>query len=289
VTPLAGVIVPLVAPLTEGDELDEKSLRKIVAHGLRYGVHGFFALGANSEFAGLTDHDRRRFVECVVDEVSGRVPVYVNVGECSLKRTRESLDRLWMDGVTAVAVLVPWFFASLCQEDLVDYYRAIDRLGRPFVVYEGANPRVPLDVETVRTLSGCANVIGLKVEDGRLVDQGATRELPVAQGAAPLIRQSFEKGAVACVTGLANFMPDVLVMLYDAHRRGDRDAMLQAERAMLEIREAVVTRQPSFVAGIKAACEVLGLASARTLAPHPRVGADGRDLIVAALRRAGRA
>lgn len=283
-----GVIVPLVAPLTAGDDLDEGGLRKIVAHGLAHGVHAFFALGANSEFASLTDTDRRRFVECVVDEVRGRVPVYVNVGECSLRRTRESLDRLWIDGVTAVAVLNPWFFGNLRQDDLIEYYQAVDAIGRPFIVYEGANPRVKLEPETVRTIAKCANVIGLKVEDNRLVDQGVASNIPLAQGAAPLIRDGFDKGAVACVTGLANFMPDVIVALYDAFRRGDREGMLAAERAMMEIREAVVTRQPSFVAGTKMALEVLGFCSGRTLAPHPRVSTEERALIEATLRRTGR-
>lgn len=282
-----GVVVPVVAPLTVDGAIDEAGLGRIVARGVDAGVHSFFALGANSEFAGLTDDDRDRMVRCLVDTVGGRAAVYVNVGECSLRRTVANVRRLPRSGVTAVAVLLPYFFGSLRQSDLVDYYQAIDDLGIPFILYEGANPRVKLELETVKAIAGCRHIIGLKVEDGRMIDQGVAKMLATVQGAPPLIVDSYAKGAVGSVTGLANVIPDILVALHDAVTRGDLTRAREVEQEMLAIREAVVTRQPSFVAGIKSALDVMGICRADVVTPHPTVDGAGRALIAETLAKCG--
>lgn len=69
-------IFPIVAtPFTEGYELDEKSLRKLVHFCLRAGVHGLVGPANASEFSTLSDDERKRWIEIVVAETGGQVPV----------------------------------------------------------------------------------------------------------------------------------------------------------------------------------------------------------------------
>ena len=73
--PWRGIFPIVVTPFTEGYELDEKSLRKLVHFCLRAGVHGLVGPANASEFSTLSDDERKRWIEIVVAETGGQVPV----------------------------------------------------------------------------------------------------------------------------------------------------------------------------------------------------------------------
>lgn len=73
--PWRGIFPIVVTPFTEGYELDEKSLRKLVHFCLQAGVHGLVGPANASEFSTLSDDERKRWIEIVVAETGGQVPV----------------------------------------------------------------------------------------------------------------------------------------------------------------------------------------------------------------------
>jgi 4-hydroxy-tetrahydrodipicolinate synthase len=73
--PWRGIFPIVVTPFTEGYELDEKSLRKLVHFCLQAGVHGLVGPANASEFSTLSDDERKRWIEIVVAEMGGQVPV----------------------------------------------------------------------------------------------------------------------------------------------------------------------------------------------------------------------
>jgi 4-hydroxy-tetrahydrodipicolinate synthase len=73
--PWRGIFPIVVTPFTEGYELDEKSLRKLVHFCLRAGVHGLVGPANASEFSTLSDDERKRWIEIVVAETGGQVSV----------------------------------------------------------------------------------------------------------------------------------------------------------------------------------------------------------------------
>jgi 4-hydroxy-tetrahydrodipicolinate synthase len=64
-----------VTPFTEGYELDEASLRKQVRFCIAAGAHGLVGPANASEFPTLSDDERKRWIEIVVAEAGGQVPV----------------------------------------------------------------------------------------------------------------------------------------------------------------------------------------------------------------------
>lgn len=70
-----GIFVIVVTPFTETYELDEESLRREVRFCLDAGVHGLVGPANASEFSTLSDEERRRWIEIVVSEAAGKVPV----------------------------------------------------------------------------------------------------------------------------------------------------------------------------------------------------------------------
>lgn len=70
-----GIFVIVVTPFTEGYELDEASLRKQIRFCIEAGAHGLVGPANASEFATLSDDERKRWLEIVVGETAGQIPV----------------------------------------------------------------------------------------------------------------------------------------------------------------------------------------------------------------------
>ena len=70
-----GIFVIVVTPFTEGYELDEASLRKEIRFCIEAGAHGLVGPANASEFAMLSDDERKRWIEIVVSEAGKQIPV----------------------------------------------------------------------------------------------------------------------------------------------------------------------------------------------------------------------
>jgi dihydrodipicolinate synthase/N-acetylneuraminate lyase len=70
-----GIFPIVVTPFTESYALDEVGLRKLVRFCLRAGVHGLVGPANASEFSTLSDDERKQWIDIVVSETSGQVPV----------------------------------------------------------------------------------------------------------------------------------------------------------------------------------------------------------------------
>lgn len=73
--PWRGIFVIVVTPFTSSYELDEASLRKIVRFSIDAGADGLVGPANASEFATLSDEERKRWIEIVVSETAGQIPV----------------------------------------------------------------------------------------------------------------------------------------------------------------------------------------------------------------------
>ncbi|MBZ0299931.1 MAG: dihydrodipicolinate synthase family protein [Anaerolineae bacterium] len=74
-SPWRGIFPIVVTPFTPDYALDEDGLRRIVRFSIEAGAHGLVGPANASEFATLSDDERKRWLEIVVHETSGQVPV----------------------------------------------------------------------------------------------------------------------------------------------------------------------------------------------------------------------
>src|SRR3979409_2683729 len=73
--PFTGVGTALVTPFTRSGELDEAAVRRLGRRQIDAGIHFLCPGGTTGENPTLTDAERLRIVEIVVDEANGKVPV----------------------------------------------------------------------------------------------------------------------------------------------------------------------------------------------------------------------
>src|SRR5262245_24190703 len=73
--PWRGIFVIVVTPFTAGYELDEDSLRRQIRFCIEAGAHGLVGPANASEFSLLSDDERKRWLDIVVSETAGQIPV----------------------------------------------------------------------------------------------------------------------------------------------------------------------------------------------------------------------
>ena len=79
-TGLTGCGTALVTPFTRDGALDERAVRRLARRQIDAGIHFLVPCGTTGESPTLTDDERLRVVELVVEEADGRVPVLAGAG-----------------------------------------------------------------------------------------------------------------------------------------------------------------------------------------------------------------
>lgn len=138
--PWRGIFVIVVTPFTESYELDEDSLRREIRFCIEAGAHGLVGPANASEFPTLSDDERKRWIEIVVQETAGQIPVVAATTHghalpaAALSRFAEQAGA---DGV----MLMPPPILHPDAEGCYQYYKAIDQaVGIPICVQNYAGP-----------------------------------------------------------------------------------------------------------------------------------------------------
>ncbi|HIG16621.1 MAG TPA: dihydrodipicolinate synthase family protein [Candidatus Handelsmanbacteria bacterium] len=81
-----GVVPILITPFDAADRIDEDGLRSVVDYNIDAGVHGL-GIAYATEIPKLTEAERDRVTQIVVEQAGDRVPVVVNTGAPSTNAT----------------------------------------------------------------------------------------------------------------------------------------------------------------------------------------------------------
>src|SRR5687767_3778462 len=159
----------LVTPFTRDGALDEAGIRRLARRQIAAGIHFLVPCGTTGESPTLSDDERMRVVELVVEEAAGRVPVLAGAGGYDTREviaTARTFKRL---GATGILSVTP-YYNKPTQEGLFQHYSAIaGEVGLPVIVYNvpgrtGCN----VEVRTLARLSQIANIVGVKEASGNV-------------------------------------------------------------------------------------------------------------------------
>jgi 4-hydroxy-tetrahydrodipicolinate synthase len=277
----AGIIPAMATPSDRWGNVHEAALRQLTNHLIGGGVHGLFPIGSQGEFFALTQAQKRRVLEVVVDETRGRVPVYAGTAALTTRETIET-TRLARDvGCQAVSILTP-FFTNLSQHELKQYYeetaRAVPDI--PILLYTNpARARVNLNVETVRELAHVDNIVGVKDSSGDLSLTAeyirTTRDLDFAvlAGRDTLIYATLCYGGSGAIAATANIDPRIPVEIYTAFQAGDHERALNAQYRLAPLRLAF--ELGTFPVVMKEALRMIGIDAGEPIAPVEPMSEEG--------------
>lgn len=137
---LKGIFATPQTPFSKNGQLNEDDLRKEVNFCLRAGVHGIAALVMSAEFSTLSDEERKKITEIVIEEVDHRIPVAIGTAgvsaEVAVMFSKHANDK----GADAVIALPPY----VRKDDLYGiykYYKAIsNNVNIPIIVQNAPSP-----------------------------------------------------------------------------------------------------------------------------------------------------
>ena len=164
-----GIFCPNVVPLAEDLSINESELRRYVDWLIEHGVHGLYPNGSTGEFTRFTAEERRRVIEIVVDQTSGRVPVLAGAAEANVKETLAACEHYAKVGADAVAIVSPFYY-RLGPEGVYAYFLEIGR-NTPIDVtlYNIPMFASPIELVTAQRLADeCERIVAIKDSSGDL-------------------------------------------------------------------------------------------------------------------------
>lgn len=258
-----GIVCPMVTPVTPDGGLDEPLLRALI-EALVPDLDGLFVLGSSGELTWLADDVALAVAGAAVDQVAGRIPVYVGVGDTSLRRTLARAERVADVGADYLVVAAPFYYEVPSEVRMVEYFETIaGAASAPIVLYNiPQNTHVRLRPSTVGILAENPAIVGIKDSAGdwfafeQFLALGSDG-FRVLQGRERLAAISLWSGADGVISGMANFAPRLLRELaaaVDGERPRAEILALQATVSDL----ARVFDQADWLAGLKCTLDVLG-------------------------------
>jgi dihydrodipicolinate synthase/N-acetylneuraminate lyase len=219
---LSGMIVPLVTPLTEEQEVDQASLRNILRRQLISGVDGIFVLGTMGEGNLLTDRQKLQVVETAAEISGKKVPLLCSISDTSTERVRQNIRLLKDYPVSAYVCTLP-FYGKLNPPEQTGYFLEIAGFSdRPVYIYNipsFLNSDIQIDV--IRELIKDPIICGVKESTADIIRYQLLAELKNARpdftlftGHPRLIEIALHLGFDGAVLGMANLIPKVCRSLY---------------------------------------------------------------------------
>jgi 4-hydroxy-tetrahydrodipicolinate synthase len=242
--PIQGVLTAIVTPFDPAGEFCARRLRAQVQRQIKHD-NGIFCNGTNGEFFVLTREEKLRVTEACVDEVAGKVPVVAHIGEISTTTTIQLGKDLAAMGVDAVSVITP-YFVPLKQNELIYHYMAIaDAVPVPVFLYNiPGRTGNTIEPATARTLAAHPNIVGVKDSAGSYESLkgylDAVRDIEnfdVLSGPDHLAHQGFLDGCSACISGLANFSPEGVSLIWKHFRDGNIEKSKAAQEFIGNLRK----------------------------------------------------
>ena len=115
ITAIKGVIPAMVTTFDENEEVDLSRGRALVKYLIEAGVDGLYITGSTGEGFLMTGEERKAFTEAVIDEVKGRIPVIVHVGDIGTKKSIDLAKHAEKAGADAISS-VPQIGRASCRE-----------------------------------------------------------------------------------------------------------------------------------------------------------------------------
>jgi 4-hydroxy-tetrahydrodipicolinate synthase len=226
-TPWTGVGTALVTPFTSSGALDEAAVRRLARRQVDAGIHFLVPCGTTGESPTLSEDERVRVVELIVDEVDGKVPVLAGAGGYDTKDVIHTALRMKRAGARGILSVTP-YYNKPTPEGLFQHYSAIaGDVGLPLVVYNvpgrtGCN----VDVGTLVRLSSVPGIVGVKEASGNIAQMveicGAVpRDFIVLSGDDALTLPLMAVGGRGIVSVASNEVPAEMVRMVEAAERDD--------------------------------------------------------------------
>lgn len=277
---IRGIIVPILTPMYENEEINLDELKNQIDRQIDAGIHGIFCLGTNGEFYNMTADEKIAVIQTTVQRVAGRCPVYAGTGCPGTGETIRLSLRAKELGVDALSIISP-YFAAVSQNEVYEHFAAVAKaVDLPILVYNmPARTGVNIAPATMARLAEIDNIVGAKDSSGNFdnmlqyIELTRGKDFTVLSGNDSLIYWNLLAGGKGGIAGCANVYPKTLVSVYELFVSGDLQAAKTAQDSIRPLRNVFAYGNPNTI--VKAAAGLLGYPIGPCRAPFNMIPAEG--------------
>ncbi|MBR3020052.1 MAG: dihydrodipicolinate synthase family protein [Clostridia bacterium] len=260
-----GIVVPIVTPVDQEGNLNEKAYRRLIDYLADNGIHGVFPFGTTGEFYAYDQGFYDELLAITKDAVAGRMQIYAGANHITTKgavKIAKAVEKV--GGIDALSVLTP-MFVSQTQHEVYEYYREIaSETSLPIIIYNN-KPKTNVTVEpaTVAKLAEIDNIVAAKDSTGDMTNSEEYIRLTrgmnfsVMMGRDTLILAGLHYGATGAIASCANVAPRIAVDIYEKFQAKNYEGALDAQFKLSALR--VATNMGSFPVTLKEALKLIGL------------------------------
>lgn len=261
----------LVTPFAADGSVDDAGVRRLARRQLAAGVHFLVPCGTTGESPTLSEEERVRVVELVVEEAAGRVPVLAGAGGYDTKQVIHVARRMRDAGASGLLSVTP-YYTKPTPEGLYQHYRAIaEAVPLPIIVYNvPGRTGVNVDVATLVRLSTIAGVVGVKEASGNMgqiceICRAVPDDFIVLSGDDSLTLPLMAVGGHGIISVASNGLPAEMVRMVELAEAGNFVAARRLHRELMPF--MTVNFVEANPIPIKAAMAMMGLLDERYRLP----------------------
>lgn len=281
----------LVTPFAADGSVDEQAVRRLARRQIDAGIHFLVPCGTTGESPTLSEDERVRVVELVVEEAAGTVPVLAGAGGYDTREVIHVARRMRDAGAKGILSVTP-YYNKPTPEGLYQHYRAIaEGVQLPIIVYNvPGRTGVNVDPATLVRLSTIPGIAGVKEASGNMgqiceVCRSVPEGFVVLSGDDSLTLPVMSVGGHGIVSVASNGMPSEMSKMVELAEAGD---FASARRMHHELMPFLTV---NFVEAnpipIKAAMAMMGLLEERYRLPMVPPRPASREKIASVLAALG--
>lgn len=223
-----GLGIALITPFNASGAVDYVVLKLLVEYQLKNGADFFCILATTGETPTLTDDEKQRIKELVVEVVAGRVPILMGCGGNNTAAIVEELHTRDFSGIDGILSVCP-YYNKPSQEGLYQHFKTIANATDMKVVLYNVPGRTGVNMKaetTVRLARDCKNIVAVKEASGNLeqVDEIIKNKpdtFDVISGDDALTFPMIACGAVGVISVIGNALPKEFSRMLRLEQNGE--------------------------------------------------------------------
>jgi len=259
-----GLGIALITPFKQDGTVDYDALGNLIDYQLEGGADFFCILATTGETPCLTNDEKYKIKQYIVNKVRARVPILMGCGGNNTAAVVEELKNADFAGIDGILSVCP-YYNKPSQEGLYQHFAAIAAATQlPVVLYNvPGRTGVNLKAETtVRLARDCRNIVAIKEASGNLeqVDEIIKNKpdtFDVISGDDALTYPMVACGAVGVISVIGNALPREFSKMLRLERQGEFEGARKIHHRFTDLFSLLfVDGNP---AGVKAVLSEMGL------------------------------
>jgi 4-hydroxy-tetrahydrodipicolinate synthase len=283
---LSGVITAMVTPFAADGAIHVDATRRLARYLIDNGSHGLVVAGTTGEAPTLSDDEKLRLFDIVLDEVGDEATVIAGTGSNDTRHAARLTGKACAVGVNGVLVVTPYYNKPNRAGLRAHFAEVSEAAGQlPVVIYNiPSRTVINLPPDLLAELAAeHENVVAVKQANND--DLGPIEGLEILAGNDEVFARTLAFGGSGGILVASHVVGPAMREIYDASTAGEAERAAEIDSRLRPIYEAMtVTSNPI---PVKTALELLGVIDARMRLPMVAASESEREAVRAALSEHG--